>query len=233
MNTRVKDKLARGETATMVLINYPSAALVERVAALGFDMAFIDTEKGSASLREIEEMCRAARASGIQALVRPWSSDDGLISRYLDLGADGVMVAAIDSPRAARALVEAVRYARFADWPSKLVVAMIESPEAISHLPQLLAVEGVDVWFIGPNDLAHRMGHPGNATHPEVVAAVHSTLKAITAAGKVGGTLSTPQAAAGLVESGARLLMTRVSDLLSIGAKTYLDSLPATLRSQP
>ena len=233
MNLRVKDKLARGETATMVLINYPSAALVERVAASGFDMAFIDTEKGSASPRDIEEMCRAARASGIQALVRPWSSDAGLISRYLDLGADGVMVAAMDSPQAARLLVEAVRYARFADWQNKLVVAMIESPEAISRLPELLAVDGIDVWFIGPNDLAHRMGHPGNATHPEVVAAVHSTLKAIRAAGKLGGTLSTPQTAAALVESGARLLMTRVSDLLVIGAKTYFASLPNTSRSQP
>jgi len=221
MNARVKAKLARGETATMVLVNYPSPALVEKVGALGFDMAFIDTEKGSATTERIEEMCRAARAAGIAALVRPWSSDPGLISRYLDLGADAVMVAAIDTPEAARALVEAVRYARFADYDQKLVVAMIESPEAIARLPELLAVEGIDVWFIGPNDLAHRMGHPGNAAHPEVREAVLSTLRAISAAGKVAGTLATPQSAATLVEAGARLLMTRVTELLAVGAEGF------------
>jgi 4-hydroxy-2-oxoheptanedioate aldolase len=221
MNAHVKAKLARGETATMVLVNYPSPALVEKVGALGFDMAFIDTEKGSATTERIEEMCRAARAAGIAALVRPWSSDPNLISRYLDLGADAVMVAAIDTPEAARALVEAVRYARFADYDQKLVVAMIESPQAIARLPELLAVEGIDVWFIGPNDLAHRMGHAGNAAHPEVREAVLSTLRAISAAGAIAGTLATPQTAAALVEAGARLLMTRVTELLAVGAEGF------------
>jgi 2-keto-3-deoxy-L-rhamnonate aldolase RhmA len=221
MNARVKAKLARGEIATMVLVNYPSPALVEKVGALGFDIAFIDTEKGSATTERIEEMCRAARAAGIAALVRPWSSDPNLISRYLDLGADAVMVAAIDTPQAARALVEAVRYARFADYDQKLVVAMIESPQAIARLPELLAVQGIDVWFIGPNDLAHRMGHPGNAAHPEVREAVLSTLRAISAAGAVAGTLVTGQTAATLIEAGARLLMTRVSELLAVGAEGF------------
>jgi 2-keto-3-deoxy-L-rhamnonate aldolase RhmA len=221
MNARVKAKLARGEIATMVLVNYPSPALVEKVGALGFDMAFIDTEKGSATTERIEEMCRAARAAGIAALVRPWSSDPNLISRYLDLGADAVMVAAIDTPQAARALVEAVRYARFADYDQKLVVAMIESPQAIARLPELLAVQGIDVWFIGPNDLAHRMGHPGNAAHPDVREAVLSTLRAISAAGAVAGTLVTTQTATTLIEAGARLLMTRVTELLAVGADDF------------
>jgi 2-keto-3-deoxy-L-rhamnonate aldolase RhmA len=230
MNARVKAKLARGEIATMVLVNYPSPALVERIGALGFDIAFIDTEKGSATTERIEEMCRAARAAGIAALVRPWSSDPNLISRYLDLGADAVMVAAIDTPQAARTLVEAVRYARFADYDQKLVVAMIESPQAIARLPELLAVEGIDVWFIGPNDLAHRMGHPGNAAHPEVREAVLSTLRAISAAGAIAGTLATPQTAATLIEAGARLLMTRVNELLAVGAEGFHRSIDAERR---
>ena len=141
---RVKEKLVRGETATMVLVNYPSPALVEQLGRLGFDIAMIDCEKGSATVERIEEMCRGARAAGIAAVVRPWSGDAGLISRYLDLGADGVMVAAIDETAAAQALVDAVRYARFKDHADKLVIAMIESPQAIERLPRLLAVEGID-----------------------------------------------------------------------------------------
>ena len=218
---RVKEKLARGETATMVLVNWSSPALVEQFGRLGFDIAFIDCEKGSASEERIEEMCRGARAAGIAAIVRPWCSDAGLISRYLDLGADGVMVAAIDEPEAARALVEAVRYARFRDYNDKLVVAMIESPRAIENLPALLAVEGIDMWFVGPNDLAHRMGYPGRGDHPEVRAVVARALALIHDAGCIGGTLATPETAAALQVAGARVLLTRASELLARGASEF------------
>ncbi len=222
---RVKEKLARGETATMVLVNYPSAALVEQLGRVGFDIAFIDCEKGSATTERIEDMCRGARAAGIAAIVRPWSSDAGLISRYLDLGADGVMVAGTDTPQAARDLVEAVRYSRFKDYADKLVIGMIESPQGIACLPELLAVDGIDVWFIGYNDLAHRMGFPGQGQRPEVQNVVRATLGRIAAAGKIGGTLGSPETVAGLQEAGARLLLARGSELVAIGATAFLSPL--------
>lgn len=225
MTIRVKEKLARGELATMVSVVYTSAALVEQLGKLGFDVAMIDTEKGSATPERIEDMCRGGRAAGIATVVRPWTADPGLISRYLDLGADGVMVAAIDEAQAARDLVDAVRYARFKDYADKLVIAMIESPKAIANLPELLAVEGIDVWFIGPNDLAHRMGHPGRADRPEVQQAVRDALGAIAAAGRVAGTLATPASVDGLVKAGARFLMTRSSDLLAAGSVDFLKQL--------
>ena len=218
---RVKQKLARGEPATMVLVNYPSPALVEQLGRLGFDIAFIDCEKGPATEERIEEMCRGARASGIAAIVRPWSSDAGLISRYLDLGADGVMVAGIEEVAAARALVEAVRYARWKDFDDKLVIAMIESPRAIDNLPALLGVEGIDVWFIGPNDLAHRMGYPGRADRPEVRDAVLRAIGTIASAGQVAGTVVAPDTMAAMRAAGARLLLTRTTDLLAGGASAF------------
>jgi 2-keto-3-deoxy-L-rhamnonate aldolase RhmA len=217
----VKEKLAGGGIATMVAVNYSSPALVEYVGKLGFDIAFIDCEKGSATAERIEEMCRGGRAAGIATVVRPWTNDDGLISRYLDLGADGVMVAAVEEAETARALVAAVRYARFRDFGEKIVIAMIESPRAIENLPELLSVEGVDVWFVGPNDLAHRMGHPGRADLPEVQDAVLQALRAISASGRVAGTLATPGRARILIDAGARLLMTRVTDLLAQGSKDF------------
>ncbi len=210
----------------MVAVNYSSPALVEYVGKLGFDVAFIDCEKGSASAERIEEMCRGARAAGIAAVVRPWMNDDGLISRYLDLGANGVMVAAIDDAETARALVSAVRYSRYRDYEEKLVIAMVESPRAIENLPEMLAVEGIDVWFVGPNDLAHRMGHPGRADLPEVQDAVRSALGIIKAAGRTAGTLAMAGTAQAAFDAGARLLMTRVTDLLAHGSREYQSQLP-------
>ena len=224
----VKQKLASGGIATMVAVNYPSPALVEYVGKLGFDIAFIDCEKGSASAERIEEMCRGARAAGIAAVVRPWMNEEGLISRYLDLGANGVMVAAVDEAETARALVAAVRYSRYRDFDEKLVIAMIESPRAIRNLPELLAVDGIDVWFVGPNDLAHRMGHPGRADLPKVQDAVLGILGAIKAAGRTAGTLATAGTAQKVFDAGARLLMTRVNDLLAQGSKDYQRQLPRT-----
>lgn len=217
----VKEKLARGESASMVLVNYPSAALVEQVGRVGFDAAFIDCEKGSATIRDIEEMCRGARAACIAAVVRPWSADAGLISRYLDLGADGIMQAGIEEVAAAEALAEAVRYARWSDWRDKLVIGMIESPEAIRNLPELLRVDGIDVWFVGPNDLAHRMGFPGAGGRPEVRDAVDGALRRISAAGRVAGTLVTTENTAAVLAAGARLLLTRSSELLARGAQQF------------
>ncbi|MEI6384760.1 MAG: aldolase/citrate lyase family protein [Betaproteobacteria bacterium] len=225
MSIKVKEKLARGEVVSMVLINYPSPALLEKVGQLGFDIAFIDCEKGSSSMERIEEMARAARACGIATIVRPWSSDAQLISRYLDQGIDGVIVAAIGSTVQAQDLVKAVQYARYADFDRKLIIGMIESPEAIAYLPQLLAVQHIDVWFIGPNDLAHRMGHPGNANHPQVRQAVVDALKVIKQAGAIGGTLVTSDTATTLIEAGAQLVMTRVSDLLTLGSQLFIQKI--------
>lgn len=219
---KVKDKLRRGETVTMAAVNWAAPALCEQLGGLGFDIAFIDCEKSAFTEERVEEMCRGARAGGLACVVRPWSADAGLISRYLDIGADGVMVAAVDTAEAAAALVAAVRYARWKDHDDKLVIAMIESPQAIDRLPSLLAVPGIDAWFVGPNDLAHRMGHPGQADHPAVQAAVQTALRSIAAAGQVAGALGdSPERLAAARTAGARLVMCRTRDLLAAGARAF------------
>ena len=227
----LKERLARGDVATMALVNYTSPTLVEHLGALDFDMVLIDCEKGSATTERIEEMCRAARAAGVVSVVRPWATEPGLISRYLDLGADGVMIAGVETPAEARGIVEAVRYARWKDHERKFLFAMIESPAAIDRLPELLQVDGIDVWFIGPNDLAHRMGMPGRADHPSVRSAVRGALTAIRDAGRVGGTVLA-QDISELINAGARVVLTRVTDLLRRGTLEFQAELPASSRRQ-
>ena len=60
---KVKEKLRNGGTVMVFNPNFPSAALVEHAGALGFDVAFIDCEHGSASFERAEELARAARAA--------------------------------------------------------------------------------------------------------------------------------------------------------------------------
>jgi len=225
MTAAIKAKLAAGEAVTMVGVRYGAPALVERIGELGFDAAFIDCEKRSYTFERIEEMCRAARAAGIASVVRPWNHDPGLISRYLDIGADGVMVASIDDVEAARALVESVRYARYADHQDKLVIGMIESPQAVERLPRLLEVEGVDIWFIGGNDLAQRMGFPGGGRRPEVQAAVERAIGQIVGAGRVCGALVDGDNVRARLDQGVRFLLVNMDMLLATGSRTFQDRL--------
>src|SRR5581483_2125265 len=145
-----KERMQRGEVVVVVNPDHPSPSLTEFVAGLGVDGVFIDCEHGMATVERVQEMCRAARVAGVQAIVRPESNADYLITRYLDAGANGVMVPHVDTADAARAIVRAVRYARPRDHADKVVIAMIESLTAVSNLADILGVEGVDVFFIGP-----------------------------------------------------------------------------------
>jgi 2-keto-3-deoxy-L-rhamnonate aldolase RhmA len=116
---RAKDKLRGGGTVVVFNPNFPSPALVEHAGALGFDVAFIDCERGSAGFERAEELARAARAAGMTSILRPWSAERALVTRYLDGGVGGIQFPGIDDASAAQAAVATVREARgaqFADW---------------------------------------------------------------------------------------------------------------------
>ena len=88
---------------------------------------------------------------------------------------------------------------------------MIESTEAVANLDEILAVEGIDVFFVGPGDLSQSMGYspsvpPGQRRAQPVLDLVDQTLTRIREAGKVAGTLVVKQDAAHLVSKGAQLL---------------------------
>jgi 4-hydroxy-2-oxoheptanedioate aldolase len=118
-------------------------------------------------------------------------------------------------------VVETVRYARPRDHQDKVVVIMIESVAAVEALPDLLAVDGVDVLFIGPSDLSHSMGLPAQPHHPEVKALVKATVGRIRAAGRTAGTLVVRETAAEFAAAGCRYLYEHANNLLAAGAEDF------------
>src|SRR5580658_1967234 len=221
MANQFKEKLKRDEVVVVVNPDHPSSSLTEFVAGLGFDGVFIDCEHGPATVERVQDMCRAARAAGVQSIVRPESNAPFIITRYLDAGAGGIMAPHVDTAAAAREIVETVRYVRPKDHQDKVVVAMIESLAAIANLPELLSVEGVDVFFIGPNDLSHSMGHPAQPHHPEVKAAVKRAAAQIRAACKIAGTLVVSDTAAEFVAAGCGFLYEHANNFLAAGAAEF------------
>ena len=70
---------------------------------------------------------------------------------------------------------------------------MIETPEGVANAAAIAAVDGVDAVFVGPNDLAHSMGHENRWTDAPVQAAMKQAIEAVAATGKCAGVLALTQ----------------------------------------
>lgn len=222
----LKRRLAAGETIAVCNPDYPTPRLVEFIGTLGFDAIFIDCEHSSTDFGLVDELARAARAAGMASIVRPWNGDPSLINRYLSCGVDGVQVPHVHSVDQARAIL-----AGMADWEGdhrqKLLVAMMESRDALAQLPDLLKIAEIDVFYLGALDLAASMGLKGNPKHPQVKAAVDDAIRQIAGAGKVAG-LNLQDEIAALADyrqKGLRWINVHLNAFVRTGAKPFLDHL--------
>jgi 4-hydroxy-2-oxoheptanedioate aldolase len=218
LDTSLPDMLRSGRRLRGIFNGISSPALVEMCAFAGFDLVIIDNEHGSAGFESTEHMLRAARASGLPALVRCLEHD---ISRTLDIGAGGLQIPMVNTSAHAAALVQRVKYplpsgaagisgqrgsafsTRAAGYGAfggpahtgrsnegVVLVVMLETPEGVANAAAIAAVPGVDAVFVGPNDLAHSMGYENRFHEPAVQAAIEHALRAVAAAGKCPGVLA-------------------------------------------
>src|SRR5437763_5316816 len=183
---RAKRMLKNNELVLCMGVNQlrtPNIAMI--AAACGFDAVYIDLEHNPTSLETAVAVCVTAWAMGITPIARVTSHDPHDATRILDCGAQGVMVTHVQNDNEARAIVEACLYApkghrsAFGSGPAlgyaaipqaevcrrlndeTLLMAMIETPEAVANAEAIAAVDGIDVLHIGASDLSTEMGIPG------------------------------------------------------------------------
>lgn len=222
LDDSLPELLRSGKRLRGVFNGLASPAIVEMCAFAGFDFLVIDNEHGPASIETTEHMLRAARASGLPTLVRCLEHDiartldigagglqipmvntaqhaAALVQRVKyplpgrSGGVSGQRGSAFSSRAAGYGAYGGPDHTRRSNEGIALVV-MIETPEAVANAGDIAAVDGVDAVFIGPNDLAHAMGHENRWNEPAVQAAIAQTLKAVAAAGKCPGILAlTPE----------------------------------------
>ncbi|MFE7563325.1 HpcH/HpaI aldolase/citrate lyase family protein [Kitasatospora sp. NPDC057500] len=185
----------------------------ELCATIGFDWVLIDSEHAPNTLQTVVSQLQAVAATPTAAVVRPPTSRPEAVKRYLDIGAHTLLLPMIDGPAQAAAAVAATRYppegtrgvgsalARASRWGQDteylstandraFVIAQIESPKAVASIDDIAAVDGVDAIFIGLSDLAATMGHLGEPTHTDVLAAFRHVAQRAHRAGKPVGTLA-------------------------------------------
>lgn len=217
----LKQKLSTGAPVFMARVPFNAPRFVEHLGRIGLDAVMLDCEHTSASVERIEELARAAHAVGIPAIVRPETLDRAVITRYLDAGADGIMVPLVETAAMAREIVQILRYARPRNHAELLAIAMIESVPAVDALPEMLGVEGIDVFFVARGDLAKSMGLAGEKTHPAVQPVLDRALATIRDAGAWAGAAGDADGVEAVVRKGARLVMVSPDALLQRAFAEY------------
>ena len=193
---KLRERLTAGHCVSMYNTHHVSTSYAGRLIELGADSVFVDCEHGTWSFEDVRATAQIVRGAGGAAIVRPHSHERPTMIRYLNAGADGLMVPMVETGEQARAIVDAVRYSLPADHHKRLVVAMIETRNAIARIDEILAVDGIDVIFIGPGDLSQDMGYlpapPFGEPRPQpVMDKVAEAVDKIRATGKIAGTLAT------------------------------------------
>jgi 2-dehydro-3-deoxyglucarate aldolase/4-hydroxy-2-oxoheptanedioate aldolase len=197
----------------------------------GYDGFWIDMEHAGVSIEQTMMAALAARASGMGCFVRMPMTGYALVTQALESGVDGVMAAQV---RTAAEAEQFVRWAKFAPRgergmnsqgsdahftgkplaefardanESHLVAIQIETASAADEARAIAAIDGVDLLFVGPTDLAQALGVVAQLDHPLVWSAIERVAEAARAAGKHWGIVPFgPAAAARCVELGCRML---------------------------
>lgn len=197
-----------GKVVTGIILFSGSPMVLELAAAAGVDFVIVDMEHSPVDLELCGHLMRAADAAGIAPVVRVPEVDPTLIKKVLNLGAAGIAVphATLESCRAAlravryapegeRGACPIVRSAGYApgDWRAyasaanrrAVVIPLLEDRETIERFDALCAVDGLDVFFIGPTDLSIALDVPGATfDEPKMSAALDQVVNAARARGK-------------------------------------------------
>lgn len=250
--SRLQELLAASRLALGVSVMIPSPQIVEMVGALGFDWVLIDCEHGAVGPESVELMAMAAHGAGISAIARPPSADPVDILRLLDRGVDGIQVPHVGTADEAAGVVAAARFAPLghrslaagtraggyglgvtqtahaaAANQDILICVQVEDVPALAHVDAIARVPGVDVVFVGPSDLSASLGHPGQADHSEVRAAMEHAFRRVVAVGARAGTAGGVPALRRYAARGVTYFYTHLPTLLQLGSQSLWEALRA------
>jgi len=208
---RVKERLADGGVAFGTWLQTASPTMANILAHSGMDFVTIDMEHGPQSFSEAESILYAIEAGGSTPMIRLGEGSAPTVLRALDIGCQSILVAHCQSGEEADGIVRAMRFhpdgvrglapfTRLHDWSAdhlmdklseanehQLTGVLVEDVNGLANLDDILAVEGLDVVYVGIYDLSQVLGLAGQVNHPTVLDTVTDVVERIVGAGKVAG----------------------------------------------
>jgi len=193
-------------------VSSSSLVALDALQGLGFDWFMIDTEHAQVNPETLAAMAALLGDRGPVPFVRVGNVDAYLIKQALDAGAHGILVPLVSTEAQARAVVSFAKYPPdgvrgIAAAPASrygldlaaylkqanaetLVGVQIETREALENLEAIAAVPGVDLLFVGPQDLTLNLGLGLERTNPKVREAMKRVVEACERHGRIAGTLA-------------------------------------------
>ncbi len=244
--SRVLRKFHRGEVASCMKLNFSDARVAEMAASYNFDCLWLCMEHVANTLEQMENQVRAAKIFDVDTLIRvPRGSYSNMI-RPLEMDAAGIIVPHVKSAEEADEIVQMTRFHPIGRRPidggnadacycgvpipeyceqanrERIICVQIEDPEAVDDIENIAEVEGITMFYFGPQDFSHAIGLPGQTQHPEVQEVRRRVAAIARKHGKFAGTSRAGLPLAELAEMGYQLI-TPGSDVL--GLKSYWERL--------
>jgi 4-hydroxy-2-oxoheptanedioate aldolase len=192
-----KKQLRDGQPKIGLFLNSHSPTVAEQLASSGYDWLLVDTQHGPMGYERLSAMLAGISNGGAKSLVRVGGYNDRPgIQQSLDMGADGVLVPYINTAEEARQAISCTKYPTAGTrsvyfpqrsmnkagllgyagaWNDNAIVALqVETADCIKNIAEIAAVPGVDILFLGQNDLCMSMGlyekykFPDMYTSPEL-----------------------------------------------------------------
>ena len=231
-NSFKRDLLA-GKKLIGIWSSLANEITTEALGVAGFDWVVLDGEHSPNNVRTFITQLMALKDSPTAPVVRPSCNNAAEIKLLLDSGFYNFLIPFVESADEAHSAVSATRYPpqgirgvsvsqrsnRYGTVPDYFknvnqhicVMVQIESRAGVAAVKDIAAVDGVDCIFVGPSDLAAALGHLGNASHPEVQAAIAQVFADAKAAGKPSGFLAP-------VEADARRYLAMGATFVGVGS---------------
>ncbi len=209
--SRFLQKIRAGKVARLCALGHYLPYYPRTAAAAGFDAIWVDGEHKVFDPREVQAMIAHHHLADIDCLWRPPIREKAALYRFLEDGASGLIIPHVESVDEARALVQAVRFpplgnrgidgggldADYAlaggkDYPEAanretVLLVQIETPQALEQAEAIAAIKGVDGIFLGPGDMALRLGCGTSPNDPTMAKVQRRVADAVAKVGKVWG----------------------------------------------
>jgi len=202
-------KLKSKELTIGSWISFGFTQTCEIMTKTSFDWLVIDMEHTAIDFNQCLNLIQIIESNGVAPLVRVGANDPLLIKRAMDAGAHGIIVPMVNTASDAQKAIESlyyppigcrgvglgraqnygVEFEKYKEWSKTeiIFIPQIEHIEGVNNLENILALEEVDGFIIGPYDLSGSLNVPGQWNHPEVIEALNKVKKVLSQNLKPGG----------------------------------------------
>jgi 2-keto-3-deoxy-L-rhamnonate aldolase RhmA len=251
LENKLKKKLKKGEIVFGITLGIGNPEVADVLGNIGFDYINFDTQHTILSVETIHSMMAAMSYSETTPIMRVVSNDLGQINRALDIGAHGVIVPLVNSKEDAEKAVYAARYSpkggrswgprraalrdqEYAETADEevMIIPQIETKIALDRIDEILAVEGLDAIFVGPNDLSLSLGVFRKFDSPTFLKAIEKVVSSCERHNIAPGLLAPAGPVEASVEQGFKMInIGGDTAFLSIAARDAIDRARATVKN--